>query len=91
MQKFKKFCIQSIPATFIRDFMVQKKIFFQTFPTLMYPEAFFKMHDVTDDLVKNRKESKTHYGDFVDKIIEVCNDANSSVTEDMIKSQGTVL
>ena len=38
----------------------------------MYPEAFFKMHDVTDDLVKKRKESKTHFGDFVDKIIEVC-------------------
>ena len=54
----------------------------------MYPEAFFKMHDVTDDLVKKRKESKTHFGDFVDKIIEVCNDANSPVTEDMIKSQG---
>ena len=50
--------------------------------------GLFKMHDVTDDLVKNRKESKTHFGDFVDKIIEVCNDANSPVTEDMIKSQG---
>ena len=35
----------------------------------MYPEAFFKMHDVTDDLVKKRKESKTHFGDFVDESI----------------------
>ena len=71
--------------------MYISKIFFQTFPTLMYPEAFFKMHDVTDDLVKNRKESQKHFGDFVDKIIEVCNDANSPVTEDMIKSQGLFL
>ena len=63
---------------------------FQTFPTILYPKEFFDFHDVTEEIVKARIQSKTHYGDFVDKIIEVCNDANSNVSSDTIKAQGAI-
>ena len=56
----------------------------------MYPEAFFKLHDITEEIIKERIASKTHHGDFIDKIIEVCNDPNSPVSKEMIKAQGSI-
>lgn len=60
------------------------------FPTLLYPEAFFKLHDFTDELIKERLGSDKKFGDFIDRIIEVCSDANSPVSPDMIKAQGSI-
>nr|AKH03525.1 cytochrome P450 3027E1 [Paracyclopina nana] len=61
-----------------------------TFPTIMYPESFYKLHDLTNDLIKERKASNEKFDDFIDKIIEVCNDANAPVSPDMIKAQGSI-
>ena len=63
---------------------------FQTFPSVVYPEAFFKLQEITEQVVKDRITNSNHYGDFIDTIIEVCNDPKASVTMEMIKAQGKI-
>ena len=74
----------------IGTFQAKFHFVFQTFPSIVWPESFFKFHDITNAIVNKRIESKDHFGDFVDKIIEVCNDANSPLSKDMIMSQGAI-
>ena len=63
-----------------------------SFPSLIYPESFFKLQHIMDEIVDQRIAAKSHYGDFIDKIVETCSDdgKNAAVSSDMIRAQGKI-
>ena len=60
------------------------------FPSLLYPEAFFKLQEIIDDIIEKRQKSSEKHHDFIDKIIQVANDPKSPVSQDMIFAQGKI-